>query len=111
LECSEPGETHPALLRHHQELAVAGVNTSNWEHADWQEESSAAARLTALAQHITEVRQAVVEWTGTEGRSNRINVTYLKSLEDQLKELRSAVNMGAAFSRNSNIATVVTPQF
>jgi hypothetical protein len=35
----------------------------------------------------------------------------LKSLEDQLKELRAAVNMGAAFSRNSNIPTVVTPQF
>ena len=90
---------------------MAGVNTSNWEHADWQEETTAAARLTALAQHITEVRQAVVEWTGTEGRSNRINVTYLKSLEDQLKELRAAVGMGAAFSRIGNVATVVTPQF
>lgn len=90
---------------------MAGVNTSNWEHANWQEETTATARLTALAQHITEVRQAVVEWTGTEGRSNRINVTYLKSLEDQLKELRAAVNMGASFSRTGNIPTVVAPQF
>lgn len=90
---------------------MAGVNTSNWEHADWQEASTAAERLTGLVQHITEVRQAIVEFSGTDGRSLRINANYLQSLQDQEKDLRAAVAIAGIASRNSNVPTVVAPQF
>ena len=90
---------------------MTAVNTSNWQYGNWQEDTTLSGRITKLAQHITEVRKVVVEWTGTEGRAQRINVTYLKSLEDQLKEMRSAANVAAAFARASNVPTVVKPQF
>lgn len=90
---------------------MAAVNTSNWVYANWQEDTTAAGRLTKLAQHITEVRQAVVEWTGTEGRSNRININYLAGLEAQLKELRAAASIAASLSRSGSTPTVVAPQF
>ncbi len=90
---------------------MAGVNTSNWEHADWQEASTPAERLAGLVQHITEVRMAVVEFAGADGRALRINTTYLQSLQDQEKELRAAVAIAGIASRNSNVPTVVSPQF
>lgn len=90
---------------------MAGVNTSNWEHADWQEASTPAERLAGLVQHITEVRKAIVEFGGHDGRSLRINANYLQSLTDQEKELRAAVAISGIASRVSNVPTVVAPQF
>jgi len=90
---------------------LTAVNTSNWSYGNWQEAATPALRLAALTQHITEVRKVVVEWTGTEGRSQRINVSYLESLEKQLGQLRAAVNIAASFARTSSIPTVVKPQF
>jgi len=90
---------------------LTAVNTSNWSHGNWQEAETPALRLAGLVQHITEVRKVVVEWTGTEGRSQRINVSYLASLEQQAKELRAAVNIASSFARTSSIPTVVRPQF
>ena len=88
-----------------------GVNTSNWTYHDWQEQATAALRLARLVQHISEVRLAIVEFGATDGRTMRINANYLKSLEDQEKDLRAAVGMAASISRVSNIPTTVRPQF
>jgi hypothetical protein len=90
---------------------MAGVNTSNWQYADWQEETTAAARLTKLAQHITEARQAAVATQHSEGRSQTLNTSYITGLERQLADLRAAVSMGAAFSGSSGIPVVARPQF
>lgn len=90
---------------------MTAVNTSNWSYGNWQEAATPSLRLAGLVQHITEVRKVVVEWTGTEGRSQRINVNYLASLEQQCKELRAAINISASFARTSSVPTVVKPQF
>jgi len=74
---------------------MAGVNTSGWEHADWQEAATPAERLSGLVQHITEVRLAVVEQSSPEGRSQRINVTYLKMLQEDERRLRTVVGMSS----------------
>lgn len=90
---------------------MSGVNTSNWQYADWQEETTAAARLTKLAQHVTEARQAAVATQHSEGRSQTLNTSYITSLEAQLKDLRAAVNMGAAFASSNSVPVVARPQF
>jgi len=90
---------------------MTAVNTSNWQYGDWQEDTALSSRITKLAQHITEVRKVVVEWSGTEGRSQRINTTYLAGLEQQLRDLRAASGMAASIARSSSTPTVVRPQF
>lgn len=90
---------------------MAGVNTSNWQYANWQEATTAAERLTLLAQHITEARQAAVATVHSEGRSQMLNTSYITSLERQLADLRAAANVAAAFSGSSGIPVVARPQF
>ena len=90
---------------------MAGVNTSGWLYAAWQEQATAAARLTMLAQHITEARMAAVATQHSEGRSQTLNTSYITSLEKQLADLRAAINMGAAFSSADGVPVVTRPQF
>ena len=89
---------------------MAAVNTSGWIYANWQEESDPATRLTKLAQHITEARQAVVTQVHSEGRSQSMNTHYIAMLEAQLKELRAANNIRAAYLGHCG-PTVARPQF
>lgn len=90
---------------------MAGVNTSGWLYAAWQEQTTAVARLTMLAQHITEARQAAVATQHSEGRSQTLNTSYITSLERQLADLRAAINMGSAFSSADGVPVVTRPQF
>jgi len=87
---------------------MAGVNTSGWEHAGWQELSTPALRLADLLQHITEVRQAVVEHTHGQGRSQRMDMRYLDQLLEAEQGLRLVVNLQAGAT---SVPTVARPQF
>lgn len=90
---------------------MAGVNTSNWQYANWQESTDATERMTKLAQHITEARQAAIATVHSEGRSQSLNTNYIAGLEKQLNDMRAAINMGASIARSSSIPVVVQPQF
>ena len=90
---------------------MAAVNTSSWAYADWQENSDPADRLAALVQHITEVRQAVVEHSHGKGRMQRMDMSYLHGLEKQEKDLRLVVALNASSAANNSVPTVMRPQF
>ena len=87
---------------------MAGVNTSGWENAAWQEQATPALRLSSLLQHITEVRQAAVEHNHGQGRSQRVDMRYLDQLLEAEQGLRLVVNLQAGAT---SAPTVTRPQF
>jgi len=87
---------------------MAAVNTAGWVYGAWQEEATAALRLAMLVQHITEVRNAVVEHGHGAGRLQRLDVRYLDSLAEQEQGLRLAVGYSG---RAAALPTVTRPQF
>lgn len=89
---------------------MAAVNTSGWVYGNWQEAATPALRLASLVQHITEVRNAVIESTQTEGRSQRMNIKYLELLRQDEKDLRFQVGMSASESAAS-APIVAQPRF
>lgn len=64
-----------------------------WQHANFEEQSTASARLSKLQQHITEVRleiRADVSHGGS-SRSSATLQTYLAELERRRKEINAEV--------------------
>ena len=87
---------------------MAATNTAGWVFGGWQEQATAALRLADLVQHITEVRNVVVEHGHGQGRSQRMDVQYLDGLVKQEQELRLVV---AYSGRAAACPTVTRPQF
>ncbi len=90
---------------------MAGVNTSNWQYSDWVTLTVASDRLSRLRLHIQEVSQAVVEHTHTDGRTQRLSVGYLSSLQRQEKEIAGIIAMNAATAAAVDAPVVCRPSF
>jgi hypothetical protein len=71
----------------------------------------AADRLSRLRLHIQEVSQAVVEHTHTDGRTQRLTVGYLSSLQRQEKDIAAAIAMNAAMTASVDAPVVCRPSF
>lgn len=75
-------------------MAVTGAI---WDHSAWREESSDAARLSKLRQHMTEVANVLRPTHAAGGQSfdARVIRDYLEQLEEHERRLEKATGAGA----------------
>lgn len=73
-----------------------------WTYAGFEAETSAAARLTMLRQHIGEVQTAIGPAVSSDGKSKSTGdlVTYLAQLRTRLGELENGPSARQAGGRS-----------
>lgn len=75
-------------------------NTSGWQYAAWAEQSTVAARLAMLNQHITEVSMAAVDSQTGDGSRRRLGDGYMQLLMDERNRLQELVGIASADAAN-----------